>query len=80
MTLTPVTSLPINKRYGPRNDLQTIVEQFADSNFEIARVDYEVTEYVNANILYACLWNALKHSNRPIKVRMVNNEVYLLKR
>lgn len=78
MTLTPVESLPKRAVYG-RNDIEKLIKEFVNSGVKIARIDYRAYEYKSSNALYSGVYNAIARLEVPVKVRMRNLQVYLIR-
>lgn len=78
MNLTYVENLP-KRIYKPRNKLIELIEEFVNSDREVARVDFEKNEYKSPLNAYKGLHNAIKKSHRAVKVTIRGNNVFLVR-
>lgn len=76
MTLIKVDYLP-KKRAKKR--LQDFIKEFADSEMEIAKVNFTDQDYKSPNICRNCMAVAIRKSKRPVKVCQRGDEIYLVK-
>lgn len=84
MKLVRVEALPpkAKRRYpAVRNDLTKIVDGFVqDTDAEIVRVEYRANEYLDIHACRAALANAINRCGFPIDIRIVNDDIYLIKK
>ena len=78
MKLVNVTELPKGKR-TMKHDLLEMIDGFVESGSELVKIEFTERDYKNANSCYANMHRAAKNSNHPVAVRMIKNEVYLIK-
>lgn len=78
MKITKVDALP--RKRSCRKDLQGALEEFMNSNAKIVKVEYAEGEYANPISCYGSLHKAIRHSGYAIQVRMINKEIYLIKK
>lgn len=77
MKLTFVDELP-KARSGYHN-LQALIEEFMNSDCEIARVDLHKNDYKSSNHAYKSIWLSARKSRRLVKVVKRGDDVYLVK-
>lgn len=77
MKLVFVEELPEKRRSKHR--LQILIEEFANGENEVARIDLDEHDYKSPRVCYSCMLTAVKRSARRVKVRMRDNDVYLVK-
>lgn len=78
MKITKVDALPTKRSY--KKNLQGALDEFMNSNAKIVKVEYAEDEYIHPRSCYASLHTAVKRSGYGIQVRMVNKEIYLIKK
>lgn len=76
MKFTEVKEIP--KARG-RNNLQLLIKEFMSQNIKYARVDLKEGEYSCMKVAYASLFEAIRKSEEPVKVRKRGNELYLVR-
>ena len=77
MKLIPTEVLP--KKKCARHDLQGLIHGFVDGGDNIVRVDITETDYKSPRVCYSCMTAAVRRSGYPVKVRIRNSQVYLVK-
>lgn len=81
MELTYVDILPDRKsRKGRRQrkkEVTKILEDFVNSKSEVARIDFDETDYVSALSCCQALRNAINKYKRAVRVHIRGNSVYL---
>ena len=78
MKLVNVTELPKGER-TMKHDLLEIIDRFVESGSELVKIEFTERDYKHANSCYVNMHRAVKKSNHPVKVRLINKEVYLVK-
>ena len=78
MNLTYVENLP-PRIYKPRNKLIKLIEEFVDSDREVARVDLEKNEYKKPLYAYKYLHSAIKKTHHAVKVTMRGDNIFLVR-
>lgn len=76
MKLVAVEQVPEVKKY---HKLQEMLKQFADSNAEVVKIDFDDGEYKSLDVARNVLGVAVKNSKRPIRVMKRGNDIYLAK-
>ena len=79
MKLVSENTLPKRKR-APKHDLRKLIEDFANSEYQIAWLDFEEGEWGSVASCYCNVHRAVKQSKRPIKVIRRRDKVYLVKK
>ena len=79
MRLVTVNELPRGKR-TLKHDLLGMINEFADSDAVTAKVEITDHDYANVRSCYTNMYRAAKCSGRQVTVRMINGNVYLVKR
>lgn len=69
--------VPRQKKWGR---LRVELETFMSMNIKTAKVDYAECEYKKSITCYKCLWNAARRYAMPIRVAMIDGEIYLIRR
>ena len=62
-----------------RQDLQGLLETFASGNGEAAIIEFSEKEYVSVQTCYSSLHGAIKASGLPVRVTMLDGQIYLIK-
>lgn len=75
MNLIPVEYVP--QRNHKR--LQDLIDEFMDSEAEVVRVDFGVSDYKSPKVARSCLGIAAKRSRHNVKVWLRGNQVFLSK-
>ena len=76
MKLEPVDQIPEKRSY---HNLQKLIEDFVNSPYEAARVNFTKDDYRSATHTCSSLGGAIKRSGYKIKAFKRGDEVYLAK-
>lgn len=79
MFYTKVDNLP-ERAYVTNANPKQFFEEFMESNVEMAKVHFNKDEYSSTNGALASLRDYIKRHNLPVDAKMVNGEVYLIRR
>lgn len=79
MRIVVVNELPRGKR-TLKHDLLGMINEFADSEAITAKVEITDRDYANVRSCYTNMHRAAKSSGRQVSVRMIDGNVYLVKR
>lgn len=77
MKLVPVDFLPAKRRRW--HNLQKLIEDFANSDDKVVRVECDESDYKSAKVCVNCLHVAIKKSHRRVKASIRGENVYLSK-
>ena len=81
MKFVKVDKLPEQSHvYTPTYRVEARITEFMNMNIKIARVDYNESDYRSIKTAYSGFKNACKRYVAPIDVKVVNNELYLIRR
>lgn len=81
MKFVKVDKLPeSNRRYTSAYKVEARIQEFMNMNIKIARVDYNESDYKSIKTAYTGFKNACKRYVAPIDVKVVNKELYLIRR
>lgn len=71
----------IEKIEGPRGycKMKPILDEFMKTNVKMVKLSYDEGEYKNGKSLGGSLYGAVRRENYPIKIRVVQNQVYLVR-
>lgn len=78
MKITKVDTLPPKRSH--KKNLQGALDEFMSSNAKIVKIEYAEGEYATPISCYGSLHKAIKHSGYGIRVKMINGEIYLIKK
>ena len=76
MNFTPVDYLP-ERRYTTYKKVGAYLQEFMKMNVKTARVDYTPEEYTSAQCVSTPFRYAINADGYPIKVQIINGDVYL---
>lgn len=80
MTIVAVESIPKARRCNLSiTKVENLLDEFANSSAKIVKVIIDEDEYVSVASAYCAFYRLVKETRRPVKVRMVRNEIYLKK-
>ena len=77
MKFVQVEKLPKSRK---RYRLSVYLDEFMDSNIRIAKVDLSSEHYKDVRSAYSSLHKSANNFGYPIKVMLINNEVYLVRK
>jgi hypothetical protein len=80
MTIVAVESIPKARKH--RNGIakaEILLDMFANSSAKIVKVTIDEGDYVSVTSAYSTIYRLVKETRRPVKIQMVNNEIYLKK-
>lgn len=76
MKLVAVEKVPeINKKHK----LQKMIEEFANSDAKVVKIDLEDGEYKSQAVAYQVIGVAVRRSKRPIEIHMRDGNIFLAK-
>ena len=78
MTLTVVKEVP--KRARKKTLIGGYLDEFMRMNVKVVKVDFNEKEYKSAKNCQAAFLNACKRGAYPIKVQIINDKVYLIRK
>lgn len=80
MNFTQVNEIPKVERCRPHR-VRDFINEFIDSEFTFAKVNFNEHDYKSPLVCYKCLWVAIKLMDAKLTVRVAKrgDEVYLLK-
>jgi hypothetical protein len=76
MTFTKVNK---NDVLRPRYKLEEQFKNFMDLNVQMVKVSFENGEYASYKVAYQVLCTAAKRWKVPVKVKMIDREIYFLR-
>lgn len=76
MKFTIIEELPKPRGY---NRVRRIIEEFVESNADFAWVEIEEGEYKTLKTAMWSLSNSARKSGLPVKVRMIDKKIYLVR-
>ena len=78
MNFVPVDFLP-ERRYTTYKKVGTYLQEFMKMNVKTVRVDYSSDEYTSAQCATTPFRYAINADGYPIKVQIINGDVYLIR-
>lgn len=79
MKFVEVGTLPDNAKTR-RGVMEERLEKFVRMNVKYVKIDYRIDEYTSPTSCRLSFANAAKKYNFPVDVKMINGEVYLIRR
>lgn len=80
MKLVAVKEVPEYKNHGCWGRLQMMINEFVNSDDQVAEICYKEGEYKSVKSCQCAWLLAIKRSGHPLKVTIRNNKVYLVKK
>ena len=81
MKFVKVDKLPEQAHvYTPTYRVEARITEFMNMNIKIARVDYSANEYKSIKSAYQGFKKACTRYSAPADVRVINKELYLIRR
>ena len=81
MKFVKVDKLPEQSHaYIPTYIVEARITAFMNMNIKIARVDYSANEYKSIKSAYQCFKKACTRYAAPVDVKVINKELYLIRR
>lgn len=78
MTFVPVDKLPESNPPLPYKRRADILNEFLEMSIKYARMDFNTLEYSCATQARSAMAQTVKRYSMPIKVKLINNELYLI--
>ena len=79
MKLTPMSEPPVAKAKSQYKNPMEYIEDFMRMNITCVRVDFAPYEFCSSYSAYASFRRVIRMYEYPVRVSIINNEVYLIK-